>query len=141
MFQRNKSLKPYNTFGIEVYAKRFVSVDSIAQLKQIISNQKDVFILSGGSNVLFTENINKDVIHINTKGKEIIYTSEDDNNVLIKVQAGENWHEFVLWCIEKDFGGLENLSLIPGKVGTSPMQNIGAYGTEIKDSFYELEAL
>jgi len=141
MFQRNTSLKSYNTFGIEVYAKRFVSVDSIAQLKQIISNQKDVFILSGGSNVLFTENINKDVIHINTKGKEIIYTSKDDNNVLIKVQAGENWHEFVLWCIEKDFGGLENLSLIPGKVGTSPMQNIGAYGTEIKDSFYELEAL
>lgn len=141
MFERNKSLKPYNTFGIEVYAKSFISVDSIAQLKQIISNQKDVFILSGGSNILFTENINKDVIHINTKGKEIIYTSKDDNNVLIKVQAGENWHEFVLWCIEKDFGGLENLSLIPGKVGTSPMQNIGAYGTEIKDHFYELEAL
>mgnify|MGYP000041013556 CR=1 FL=1 len=141
MFQRNKSLKPYNTFGIEVYAKRFVSVDSIAQLKQIISNQKDVFILSGGSNVLFTENINKDVIHINTKGKEIIYTSEDDNNVLIKVQAGENWHEFVLWCISQNYGGLENLSLIPGNVGTSPIQNIGAYGVEIKDTFHQLEAL
>ena len=140
MFQKNITLKPYNTFGIETYAESFVSVTSLSQLQNIISKNKDVFILSGGSNILLTKNISKPVIHLNLKGKEVL-DSTDQNKVLIKAQAGENWHEFVLWCISNDFGGLENLSLIPGNVGTSPMQNIGAYGVEIKDTFYELEAL
>lgn len=141
MFQKNISLKSYNTFGIEVYAKSFVSIASISQLQEVISKNKDVFILSGGSNILLTKNISKPVVHINLKGKEILEKFNDNNLVFIKAQAGENWHEFVLWCIENGFGGLENLSLIPGNVGTSPMQNIGAYGVEIKDTFYELEAL
>ena len=141
MFQNKTSLKPYNTFGINVYAESFVSVTSLSNLKKIISENKDVFILSGGSNVLFTKNIVKPVVHIDLKGKEILENSNKTDFVFIKAQAGENWHEFVLWCLDRNFGGLENLSLIPGNVGTSPMQNIGAYGVEIKDCFYELEAL
>lgn len=140
MFQKNISLKPYNTFGIESYAESFVSVTSLSQLQNIISKNKDVFILSGGSNILLTKNISKPVVYLNLKGIEILESS-NLNEVLVKAQAGENWHEFVLWCIANNFGGLENLSLIPGNVGTSPMQNIGAYGVEIKDVFYALEAL
>jgi len=140
MFQKNISLKPYNTFGIEAYAESFVSVTSLTQLQNIISKNKEVFILSGGSNILLTKNISKPVVHLNLKGVEIL-ESPNPNEVFVKAQAGENWHEFVLWCIANNFGGLENLSLIPGNVGTSPMQNIGAYGVEIKDTFYELEAL
>ena len=141
MFQKNISLKKYNTFGIDVIAEKFISANSLAQLKEIISSHKDIFVLSGGSNILLTRKIIKPVIHINFKGIELVENEEDDNVVFVKVQAGENWHEFVLWCLEKNFGGIENLSLIPGNVGTSPMQNIGAYGIEIKDVFHELEAL
>ncbi len=140
MFQENISLKSYNTFGIDIYAESFISVISIEQLKKIIEKNKDIFILSGGSNILLTQNISNPVIHLNIKGKEILKTQLQDT-IFIKVQAGENWHEFVLWTLKNNFGGLENLSLIPGNVGTSPMQNIGAYGVEIKDVFYQLEAL
>ena len=140
-FETNISLTQFNTFGIDVSAEKFISIDSLKRLKEIISVHKDVLVLSGGSNVLFTKDIQKPVIHLNFKGIEIIEIDEDPNNVLVKVQAGENWHEFVLWCLENNFGGIENLSLIPGNVGTSPMQNIGAYGVEIKDVFHELEAL
>jgi len=140
MFQKNISLKPYNTFGIEAYAESFVSVTSLIQLQNIISKNKEVFILSGGSNILLTKNISKPVVHLNLKGIEIS-ESPNPNKVFVKAQAGENWHEFVLWCITNNYGGVENLSLIPGNVGTSPMQNIGAYGVEIKDTFYALEAL
>ena len=140
-FQTNISLKNFNTFGIDVSAEKFISVDSLIQLKEVISQYKDILVLSGGSNVLFTKNIKKPVIHINFKGIEILELNDDPNNVFVKVQAGENWHEFVLYCLENNFGGVENLSLIPGNVGTGPMQNIGAYGIEIKDVFHELEAL
>ncbi len=139
MFQKNISLKPFNTFGINAFAENYISISEISQLQEIITKYKDVFILSGGSNILLTQNINKPVIHLNLKGIQVL--QDKNNKVLIQVQAGENWHEFVLWCLDKDFGGIENLSLIPGNVGTSPMQNIGAYGIEIKDVFYELEAL
>ena len=139
IFQKNISLKPYNTFGIDINAESFISVDSLSQLQEIIANHKDVFILSGGSNILLTQNITKPVIHLNLKGIEIV--NFDNNSVFVKIQSGENWHDFVLWCIANDFGGVENLSLIPGNVGTSPMQNIGAYGVEIKDVFCELEAI
>jgi UDP-N-acetylmuramate dehydrogenase len=139
MFQKNISLKPFNTFGLNTYAENYISVSGLEQLKTVIAKYKDVFILSGGSNILLTQNIIKPVIHLNLKGIEII---EDQNQkVLLKVQAGENWHEFVLWCIANQFGGIENLSLIPGNVGTGPMQNIGAYGVEIKDVFWNLEAM
>lgn len=140
MFQKNISLKPYNTFGIEAYAESFVSVTSIDQLQKITEKHKDVFILSGGSNVLITKDIRQPVLHLNIQGKSI-QKNKEENIVFVKAMAGENWHEFVLWTLENNFGGLENLSLIPGNVGTSPMQNIGAYGIEIKDVFHKLEAL
>ena len=139
MFQKNISLRSLNTFGIAATAKQFSEVTSLEALKEIVSAHKDLFILSGGSNILLTKDIDKPVLYINTKGIEVI--DENSKSVLVKVQAGENWHEFVCWCLENNFGGLENLSLIPGNVGTSPMQNIGAYGVEIKDCFVSLEAL
>ena len=135
--QQNISLKTYNTFGIDVNAKKFVDITSLDELKELLTAEKDFFILSGGSNILFTKDINKLVIHLNLKGKEILRSTEND--IYVKVQAGENWHEFVLWCIEHNYGGVENLSLIPGNVGTTPIQNIGAYGVEIKDIIYEVE--
>ncbi|MEL0457440.1 UDP-N-acetylmuramate dehydrogenase [Flavobacteriaceae bacterium SZ-1-7] len=139
--KQNTSLKPYNTFGIDVIAKHFVSVDSIEALKEVISlqNYPNKLILGGGSNMLLTKDFDGLVIHINLKGIEIV--SEDDDLVTIRAQAGENWHEFVLWCINNDFGGVENLSLIPGNVGTAPIQNIGAYGVELKDVFESCEAI
>jgi UDP-N-acetylmuramate dehydrogenase len=137
--QHHFPLKKYNSFGINAYASRFLSINSVHELREILAQESDVFVLSGGSNMLLVNDINKLVLHINIKGIEII--EEQDSHVFIKVQAGENWHNFVLWCIAKDFGGLENLSLIPGNVGTSPIQNIGAYGVEIKDNFYKLKTV
>ncbi|REG90797.1 UDP-N-acetylmuramate dehydrogenase [Flavobacterium aquicola] len=137
----NFSLKNYNTFGIEAKAEQFVAVHSVAELKNILEQNKNKkkFILGGGSNMLLTKNIEALVIHIDLKGKKII--KEDSDFVWIEGQAGENWHQFVLWNIEQNFGGLENMSLIPGNVGTTPVQNIGAYGTEIKDTFVSCEAI
>ncbi|WP_396138064.1 UDP-N-acetylmuramate dehydrogenase [Flavobacterium sp.] len=136
---QNQSLKNYNTFGIDTNAQQFVSVNSISELKDILSNNKEIFILGGGSNMLLTQDISTLVVHINLKGREIV--EENDDFAIIKAQAGENWHEFVLWCIDQNFGGIENLSLIPGNVGTTPIQNIGAYGVEIKDTMFSCEAL
>lgn len=137
--QTDFSLKNYNTFGIEAKAKQFVSVSSIAELKEILVQNNPIFILGGGSNMLLTQDIQKLVLHVNLKGIEIIETNEDF--AIVKAQAGENWHEFVLYCIEQNLGGIENLSLIPGNVGTTPIQNIGAYGVEIKDTMLFCEAL
>ena len=138
---QNISLKPYNTFGIDVLAEHFVSVSTIKELETVLSlpNYSEKFVLSGGSNMLLTKNMKALVIHLNLKGIRII--SEDGNSVTIKASAGENWHEFVTWCLKRNYGGLENLSLIPGYVGTAPIQNIGAYGVEIKDTFISCEAL
>ena len=141
MFQNNISLKSFNTFGIDAIAEKFIEVKSVEQLSAIVSKHKDLFILSGGSNILLTKNISKPVVYLATKGMQTLSDQEGSDRVLVKVQAGENWHEFVLWCLLNNYGGLENLSLIPGNVGTSPMQNIGAYGVEIKDVFHELEAM
>lgn len=137
----NISLKPYNTFGIDAKAKQFVSVNTIDELKTIFDSEQfpNKLILGGGSNILLTKDVDALVIHLNLKGKTIVKHTE--NNVFIKCQTGENWHEFVLWTIDQDYGGLENLSLIPGNVGTSPIQNIGAYGIELKDTFHSCEAL
>lgn len=137
--QTDFSLKNYNTFGIEAKAKQFVSVSSIAELKEILVQNNPIFILGGGSNMLLTQDIQKLVVHVNLKGKEVTETNEDF--AIVKAQAGENWHEFVLYCIEQNLGGIENLSLIPGNVGTTPIQNIGAYGVEIKDTMLFCEAL
>ncbi|MES2576300.1 MAG: UDP-N-acetylmuramate dehydrogenase [Bacteroidota bacterium] len=137
----NFSLKKYNTFGIEAKAKQFVAVHSEQDLKTILQENKSQkkFILGGGSNMLLTKDIDALVIHIDLKGKKII--EENDDFVWVESQAGESWHEFVLWTIDQNFGGLENMSLIPGNVGTTPVQNIGAYGTEIKDTFVSCEAM
>lgn len=139
--QNNFSLKKYNTFGIEAKAKQFVAVHSIEELKQILATHitEAKFILGGGSNMLLTQDINALVIHVDLKGKKII--KEDDDYVWVESQAGEVWHEFVLWSIDQNLGGLENMSLIPGNVGTTPVQNIGAYGTEIKDTFVSCTAV
>ena len=141
MLHSNFSLKNYNTFGIEAKAKQFTAVHSIEELKTVlVENPKEKkFILGGGSNMLLTQDIDALVIHIDLKGKKII--EENDDFVWVESQAGENWHEFVLWTIEQNFGGLENMSLIPGNVGTTPVQNIGAYGAEIKDHFVSCQAI
>ena len=137
--QQNISLKSYNTFGIDVTASRFVSVDNFIKLQKILTQEKDIFLLSGGSNMLLTKNIDKLVIHINIKGISVYY--ENESEVELTVNAGEDWHEFVMWCISQNYGGIENLSLIPGNVGTSPIQNIGAYGVEVKDVITKVEGI
>jgi UDP-N-acetylmuramate dehydrogenase len=139
----NASLKPFNTFGLEASAKYFVEVNSIAELKDILQNPDfqtiDKLFLGGGSNILLTKDYEGLVIKINLK--EIKKISEDDSHVYIQAGAGEIWHELVMYCVENQYAGMENLSLIPGTVGAAPMQNIGAYGVEIKDIFEELQAL
>ncbi len=139
--EENKSLKNYNTFGLASNARYFVSVETIGELKHALSQKpsEELFILGGGSNMLLTGNLDAFVLHINLKGIEIL--KETETEVLVKAMAGENWHEFVLYCIGNDFGGLENLSLIPGNVGTAPIQNIGAYGVELKDTFESCNTL
>lgn len=138
---RNFSLKDYNSFGIDVKADKFLSIQSLDDLRDILrkSYAAELFILGGGSNMLLTGDIKKTVLHIALKGKQVI--SETSDEVIIEVQGGENWHELVLWTLEQDFGGLENLSLIPGNVGTAPIQNIGAYGVELKDTFVSCRAM
>lgn len=139
--QKDISLKSFNTFGIDVKAKHFVSVNSIAELRSVLALKQfpEKLILGGGSNMLLTKDQDVLVIHVNLKGIEIV--SEEEDFVQIKAYAGENWHEFVSYCLDKDFGGIENLSLIPGNVGTAPIQNIGAYGVELKDIFVLCEAM
>ena len=141
MLRTNTSLKPYNTFDIEVFAEYYAEFDSVVSLTQLLNKRKDrpLFILGGGSNILFTQNYNGLVLKNEILGLKTI--EENSNSVVIEAGAGMNWHSFVLSCIEKNFGGLENLSLIPGNVGASPMQNIGAYGVEIKDVFEYLDAV
>lgn len=138
-YHSNFSLKDYNTFGIDVSAKEFISTTTIPQLKDVLTTHKNVFLLGGGSNMLLTKNIEQTVVHLNLQG--VIVNNETENSVEVTAMAGENWHEFVLWCIDQNYGGLENLSLIPGNVGTCPIQNIGAYGFEVKDTILFLEAL
>ncbi len=137
--QQNISLKPYNTFGLDVPAKEFIQINSMQALKQILAYNKDVFVLGGGSNMLLTKPIESLVVKLDVKGKRIL--SEDENQVIVEVFAGENWHNFVLWAIENDYGGIENLSLIPGNVGACPIQNIGAYGVEVKDVILRVHVL
>ena len=141
--KENFSLRNLNTFGIEVSARYFASFSDIEQARELLSNslvkQLPILILGGGSNILFTRNFDGIVIKNQLKG--ITLVNQTDTNYYIKSGAGESWNEFVTYCVENNYAGIENLSLIPGNVGASPMQNIGAYGVEIKDVFYELEAL
>lgn len=141
--RENVSLKPYNTFGISASAKYFAEVrsdDNFRELQKTSAYQSNpVLIIGGGSNILLTQNFDGLVIHNTIPGIEVV--SETDTQLLVRANAGEVWHRLVLWSIEKKLGGIENLSLIPGYVGAAPMQNIGAYGVEIKDVFEELQAI
>lgn len=142
IIQENISLKPYNTFGIDVQARYFASFNTVEVLLDLLNSklktQHSKLILGGGSNLLFTKNYDGLVLKNAIRGIELI--KEDQHYTYVKVGAGENWHEFVLYCLHHNYAGVENLSLIPGNVGASPMQNIGAYGVEIKDVFHQLEA-
>ncbi|MCB1827205.1 MAG: FAD-binding protein, partial [Coxiellaceae bacterium] len=141
--QKNISLQPYNTFNIDAKAARFFTLNSADDLNEL---QKDTqwqttpkFILGGGSNILLTKDYPGLVIYNQLKG----ITTVDENNeyIWLKIAAGENWHQFVMYCVEHGYGGVENLSLIPGTVGAAPMQNIGAYGVEIRSVFESLDAI
>ena len=139
----NYPLLKLNTFGVDVKAKYFTSINTINELIELtktnVFKNLALLILGGGSNILFTKDFDGLVILNNIKGKEII--DQNQQSIFLKIGAGENWHELVMYCVDNGWGGIENLSLIPGNTGTAPMQNIGAYGVEIKETFIELEAL
>ncbi len=143
VIQQNVNLLPFNTFGIQAFAKYFTTVTSIEEAKTIFASdlfkKEKHFILGGGSNLLLTKNFDGLVIKVEIKGKEIVH--EDESAISLRVGSGENWHAFVMHCVDQNFGGLENLSLIPGTVGAAPMQNIGAYGVEIKKNILSVEAV
>lgn len=144
--QENILIKKYNSFGISVYANLFAKFSSVDELSELLefnqrttnNEQRETLILGGGSNILFTKNYAGLVLKNEIKGIKII--KEDEHHIYVQAGAGENWHQFVLYCIKHGLAGVENLSLIPGNTGASPMQNIGAYGVDIKDVFYSLEA-
>jgi UDP-N-acetylmuramate dehydrogenase len=139
----NISLKPFNTFGIDAQTRYLIKVNSIEEINEIYTSKKfqslKKLIIGGGSNILLQSDFDGLVIKNEIKGIRKI--KEDENHVWIEVGAGENWHEFVLHCIEKNWAGIENLSLIPGCVGAAPMQNIGAYGVEVKDVIDTVETI
>jgi len=139
--KENYNIQHLNSFDIKVDAKYFTKVASILKLQEAIGFSEQynlsVLILGGGSNLLFTQDFQGLVVKINLKG--ISLRKEDENHFYVKACAGENWDDFVKFCCDSGYYGLENLSLIPGNVGASPIQNIGAYGVELKDHFYELE--
>ena len=140
----NVNLKPYNSFGFDAVAKHFAEINEVDDLQTLIRNgdlqRKKTLILSGGNNILFQNEVfDGIVVYINTKGIEIL--REEGKEVVVRAQAGEDWPEFVRFCVEKGWHGVENLAHIPGKVGAAPVQNIGAYGMELKDSFLCCEAM
>ena len=137
--KENHSLKKYNSFNIDVVAKEFIQINSVKELIDLQKNSKNKnkLFIGGGSNILFTNNFEGLVVHINLKGISVKKMNENFSE--IKVMSGENWNELVNWCVENNLGGLENLSLIPGNVGAAPIQNIGAYGVELKDVFISCE--
>lgn len=140
---QNFNLKQFNTFGMDVRASEYTEIIDESQLPDLLRligrYDGKVLFLGGGSNVLFTSDYEGLVVRMATKGIEIV--DQDDTYVYVRGMAGENWDDFVQFCVERNFGGLENLSLIPGNVGSSPIQNIGAYGVEMKDTFYMLDAV
>ena len=140
-FQKNISLLSYNTFGINVKSKKFIGIENTAELIEVLNQNKEqkLLILGGGSNLLLTQDFDGLVIRMQNRGVEIV--QENNQSATVKVAAGENWHDFVMWCLEKNLGGVENLALIPGSVGAAPIQNIGAYGVELEDIFESCEAI
>jgi len=140
MIQQSIDLSEYTTFGVHTIASEFARFDSIERLITIINSRpnRSLLLLGGGSNLLATKDIDALVLKNEINGIKL--TEETENHVVVECGAGEVWHEFVLFCVNNGWGGIENLSLIPGSVGASPMQNIGAYGVEIKDVFHSLDA-
>lgn len=143
LIKENISLKPYNTFGVEAIADYYAEASNHEQVKEILQwakeNEQKILLLSGGSNMLIVNDWKGLAFKVKLKGIEIIESTDEE--AIVKVNSAEIWHDFVQWCIQNDLGGLENLSLIPGRAGTAPIQNIGAYGVEIKDRMTELTAL
>jgi UDP-N-acetylmuramate dehydrogenase len=143
IIQEHVDLLPYNTFKIAARARYFVSVNTVAELHALMDTpvykHEKHLILGGGSNILLTGNFEGLVIKIDMKGIETIW--EDDSTIVLKVGAGEPWHAFVMFCVTNNYGGVENMSLIPGTMGAAPMQNIGAYGVEVKDRIKNVEAI
>lgn len=139
--QENISLLPFNTFGVDVKAGQFIQVTNIDEAREVLSEKKykvrQKLILGGGSNVLFTRDFDGLILRNGIMGRSI--AEEDGSSVVLDAGSGENWHSLVMYCVERNYGGIENLSLIPGSVGAGPMQNIGAYGVEIKDCVEEVE--
>jgi UDP-N-acetylmuramate dehydrogenase len=146
LIEKNISVKKYNAFGINAYADSFAPFNSVENLEELLVSYQEIknnyqnliLILGGGSNLLFTSNFEGLILKNEIKGIRIV--KEDEYHIYVQAGAGENWHQFVLYCIQHNLAGIENLSLIPGNVGAAPMQNIGAYGVEIKDVFHSLEA-
>ncbi len=143
MISENISLKNFNTFGIDAKSRYFASFSDTETLVELLSNPivktKPRLVLGGGSNLLLTKDYDGVVLKNELKGKQLI--AEDDSYYYVQSGAGEIWHQLVMYCITNNYAGIENLALIPGCVGASPMQNIGAYGVEIKDTFHSLEAM
>ncbi len=138
--QKDISLLPYNTFGLQAKASHFLEINSLHDLKAGLSTGiRPIFLLGGGSNVIFTQDVSGLVLKNNIRGIRVI--REFKNKVWVAVGGGEVWHTLVLWAVAKGYGGIENMSLIPGTVGAAPIQNIGAYGVELKDVFVRLKAL
>ena len=140
----NVSLRPYNSFGFDAVAKQFAEINVVSDLQALIKSgalqYHKTLILSGGNNILFQNEVfDGIVVYINTKGIEFL--REDGNEIVVRAQAGEDWPDFVRFCVGKGWHGVENLAHIPGKVGAAPVQNIGAYGMELKDSFLQCKAL
>ncbi|WP_153787915.1 UDP-N-acetylmuramate dehydrogenase [Pseudomonas sp. EMN2] len=142
-WQQQVSLKPYNTFGIDVRARYFTQAHDDDEARQALAEaaarQVPVLVIGGGSNLLLTRDIDALVLHMASRGRRLL--SDDGERVVVEAEAGEPWHPFVQWTLAQGLSGLENLSLIPGTVGAAPMQNVGAYGVEIKDVFVGLTAL
>jgi UDP-N-acetylmuramate dehydrogenase len=143
MLLTNVSLQPFNTFGIAANARYFARIESLPKLKQVLADPQvqglPLLVQGGGSNLLFTHDFDGLVLQMAQVGRSI--QALDDNSALVEAQAGERWHDFVLWTLQQGWCGLENLALIPGSVGAAPIQNIGAYGVEIKDRMHSLQAL
>lgn len=137
---KEASLKKFNTFNVSETANFIYEVEEISELKGILSDRKGkILILGGGSNILFTKRFEGIIINLKNKGIKVI--SENKDSILVEACAGENWNDFVIWAVENNYGGIENLSLIPGNVGAAPLQNIGAYGVELKDIFYSCSGI
>ncbi len=141
--EREASLREFNTFGLPATAKTLVHVHSEADVKRVVNDPElgraPKFILGGGSNLVLTQDVDRCVLKMEIKGRRLLETRDDA--WIVEVGAGESWHETVAWCLDNGLPGLENMALIPGTVGASPVQNIGAYGVELKDRFESLDAV